>query len=146
MQHQPQYCLPGNSGSCFPGDSAAESEWQLLEPLPEAGRAPLVMEIVDLTCFTAQKSVIVRNLSIALRRGESALILGPSGVGKSTLLRALKGIWPCQARSLRLSEEVSCSFGAQLYIEEGGNHQCLVSDAHQCCAKSVGIDVVMCMS
>ena len=37
---------------------------------------------------------LVRDLDFALRRGERLLIMGPSGGGKSTLIRALAGIWP----------------------------------------------------
>ncbi|HVH89290.1 MAG TPA: ABC transporter ATP-binding protein/permease, partial [Terriglobales bacterium] len=34
------------------------------------------------------------NVNFSLQRGESVLLSGPSGVGKSTLLRAIAGIWP----------------------------------------------------
>jgi putative ATP-binding cassette transporter len=38
--------------------------------------------------------VIVPDVSLAVQPGESVLISGPTGVGKSTLFRALAGIWP----------------------------------------------------
>jgi putative ATP-binding cassette transporter len=38
--------------------------------------------------------VIVPNMSLAVEPGERVLISGPTGVGKSTLFRALAGIWP----------------------------------------------------
>ena len=34
------------------------------------------------------------DISVSLRRGDTALISGPSGAGKSTLFRAIAGIWP----------------------------------------------------
>jgi putative ATP-binding cassette transporter len=37
---------------------------------------------------------LIADVSLSLGRGESALLSGPSGVGKSTLLRAIAGIWP----------------------------------------------------
>jgi vitamin B12/bleomycin/antimicrobial peptide transport system ATP-binding/permease protein len=37
---------------------------------------------------------LIAEVSLSLRRGESALLSGPSGTGKSTLLRAIAGIWP----------------------------------------------------
>ena len=37
---------------------------------------------------------LVEDISVSLRRGDTALISGPSGAGKSTLFRAIAGIWP----------------------------------------------------
>jgi vitamin B12/bleomycin/antimicrobial peptide transport system ATP-binding/permease protein len=37
---------------------------------------------------------LIANVNVSLGRGDSALLRGPSGTGKSTLFRAIAGIWP----------------------------------------------------
>jgi putative ATP-binding cassette transporter len=47
-------------------------------------------------------SALLEDASIQLKRGEDALVTGPSGTGKSTLFRSLAGIWPYWKGRIRL--------------------------------------------
>lgn len=46
--------------------------------------------------------VLLSDVSFTLQRGQALAILGPSGGGKSTLIRALSGVWPLVRGSVRL--------------------------------------------
>lgn len=48
------------------------------------------------------KAPVVRGVNIELAAGESLGIIGPSAAGKSTLARALLGIWPAMSGKVRL--------------------------------------------
>lgn len=52
---------------------------------------------------------VVRQLSLQLERGEIGCLLGASGCGKTTTLRAIAGFEPLQTGILRLDEEVVAS-------------------------------------
>ena len=52
----------------------------------------LTIETLTLNTPDAQKT-LVKDLSLSLQSGQSLLIMGDSGVGKSSLLRALGGLW-----------------------------------------------------
>ena len=54
----------------------------------------LVLSTHNLHVFTPnQKRLLVRNLDMELKEGEHLLIVGESGAGKSSLLRAIAGLW-----------------------------------------------------
>ena len=45
---------------------------------------------------------VIKDISFALKRGETLGIIGPSAAGKSTLARALVGVWPATSGTVRL--------------------------------------------
>lgn len=95
------------------GFSVARAQYgrlgQLLERIPPEGEsmslpAPegnLTVEQVIVTPPGARAAVI-RGVSFELKAGESLGIVGPSASGKSTLARALLGIWPSGGGKVRL--------------------------------------------
>jgi putative ATP-binding cassette transporter len=53
---------------------------------------------------------LIAHVNLSLARGESALLSGPSGVGKSTLLRAIAGIWPFGHGDIRVPSNTRVLF------------------------------------
>ena len=66
------------------------------EQLPSLHIIPGTQQLVldALTVSTPGASVLVEKLSCNLTRASSLLIRGKSGIGKTTLLRAVAGLWP----------------------------------------------------
>jgi putative ATP-binding cassette transporter len=62
-----------------------------LDVRPQA-RPELALDGVDL--FLPDGTPLLRNIDLAIRRGEAVVLRGPSGCGKTTLFRALAGLWP----------------------------------------------------
>lgn len=68
---------------------------------------PTVRDIVTdhLDIYRPDGSVLLSSVNITLPRGHDIVLIGPSGLGKSTLLRTLAGIWPFTSGTIRLPAE-----------------------------------------
>jgi len=55
----------------------------------------------DLACFRGGRQVL-SGVSFVIEAGEALLVLGPNGVGKSTLLRLVAGLAPRSGGTLAL--------------------------------------------
>jgi PrtD family type I secretion system ABC transporter len=68
--------------------------------LPTAHRALSVEKITVAAPSTGQ--VILTEVAMELKAGQAVGIIGPSGGGKSTLVRAMTGVWPTLRGAIRL--------------------------------------------
>ena len=57
---------------------------------------------LESVAFSFQDRLIFNNLDLTLDKGHTYVVLGKSGVGKSTLLSLLKGVAAAAIRSYRL--------------------------------------------
>jgi putative ATP-binding cassette transporter len=48
----------------------------------------------DVSVTLDDGTAVVHRADVAIRPGEKVLVTGDSGTGKSTLARALAGVWP----------------------------------------------------
>ena len=56
------------------------------------------------------RKTLCQNLNIDVLRGEKIAFIGPNGVGKSSLLKALMGLIPCEYRRLDWGRKVKISY------------------------------------
>jgi putative ATP-binding cassette transporter len=74
---------------------------------------------------------LIRDLSFRLEPGDSLLISGPSGIGKTVLLQSLAGMWPFVSGSVRLpSDRREAMFVPQLPYIPLGDLRAVVSYPH----------------
>ncbi|MDR2678827.1 MAG: ABC transporter ATP-binding protein/permease [Zoogloeaceae bacterium] len=83
----------------------------------------LVIHALDLRLPNGETLARVDALNI--RAGERWLIRGHSGVGKSTLLRALAGLWPHGSGEIALPDGAKMFLPQQSYLPIGSLRECL---------------------
>jgi len=74
----------------------------------DGDRARLAAEDVELD--RPGGGALVTGVNVSLARGDTAVLWGPSGVGKSTFLRAIAGIWPYGRGKIRVPREARLFF------------------------------------
>ncbi|MGH6989170.1 MAG: ABC transporter ATP-binding protein/permease [Stellaceae bacterium] len=62
---------------------------------------------------------ILRDVNFSAAQGEAVIIVGPTGVGKSTLIRAIAGIWPFGRGKIRLGEGTALFLPQRPYLPLG---------------------------
>ncbi|HVP27982.1 MAG TPA: ABC transporter ATP-binding protein/permease [Myxococcota bacterium] len=83
---------------------SARSEAVASTGIARAVGAPTRLAIEGLTLKLPDGRPLLQGAHTAFRAGESVLVSGPSGTGKSTFFRALAGIWPFGAGRVEVPE------------------------------------------
>ena len=82
-------------------------------------RAGEGISVADLDIALPDGTPIMRGLNVSVSNGEAVLICGPTGIGKSTLIRALAGIWPYGQGQIRIGEGTCLFLPQRPYLPLG---------------------------
>jgi ATP-binding cassette subfamily F protein 3 len=83
------------------------------EPL-RSGHVVIALKNIDKSYDT---KTVYRDLNLVLNRGDRVALVGPNGVGKTTLLKILAGVLPFEKGERILGHNVTNAYFAQYYIE-----------------------------
>jgi len=108
-------------------DRVDEIKASMHEPQPIAiERAGDGVTVSDLTLKRPDGSVLRKGVDFEVAPGEALLIQGPTGTGKSTLLRAIAGLWPFGEGRIRVGEGRELFLPQKPYIPLGSLRQALL--------------------
>lgn len=94
--------------------------------IDNASNIKVGIENVDVFLPNKNKDVLIKDCTIDLMKYQSLLIMGASGVGKSTLLRTLAGLWPYAKGNVYLPKEEEFLFLPQRpYLPLGSLRQAI---------------------
>ena len=89
-------------------------------------------EVDDVEVRTPDGEYLVNSLDLRLDPGDTLLISGPSGIGKTVLLQSLAGLWPFVSGRVRLpAERQETMFVPQLPYVPLGDLRSVVSYPHE---------------
>jgi ABC-type uncharacterized transport system fused permease/ATPase subunit len=86
----------------------------------------ITLTTYDLPQAITPPIVLLEDFSLNWSQGESVLFVGPSGVGKTSLLRAMLGLWPIAAGTIQRPEATVLFLPQQPYLVLGSLRQQLI--------------------
>jgi vitamin B12/bleomycin/antimicrobial peptide transport system ATP-binding/permease protein len=119
------------------GDSIRAPQQIAFRPGSQVGIKSLDLDLPDGT-------QLLKNVSFSVEPGEAMLLVGPTGVGKSTALRAMAGLWPFGRGEISLGEGLVMFVPQRPYIPLGTLRKALLypqvesDDAHQVSDERLG--------
>ena len=82
-------------------------------------RAGEGVSVTDLDIALPDATPLMRGVNFAVANGEAVLICGPTGIGKSTLVRAIAGIWPYGRGEIRVGDGTCLFLPQRPYLPLG---------------------------
>ncbi|WP_236620624.1 ABC transporter ATP-binding protein/permease [Basilea psittacipulmonis] len=76
-------------------------------------------QLKDLSVWSPNERLLIKDVNIQLHAGQALLLKGPSGSGKTTLLRTIAGLWPYTEGQVTRPDVVTLFLSQKPYLPEG---------------------------